>query len=168
MVAGQPTTRSDVPLREGRRMSGWQRIGAVLSILWAIGAPTALAISQNIDASASFDQCLDLAGRTSRNFDDAEQRAKVYDREANACTRVEIASSTSITAAFQSVFTDDETIEYLIIAPILTMWLLGWVIITTVRRVRRGFSPKIEVISAESWDDARWLAKQVTITDRKI
>ena len=145
-------------------MSGWQRIGAVLSILWAIGAPTALAISQNIDASDSFDHCLDLAGRLSRNFDDAEQRAKVYDREANACTRVEMASSTSITA----VFTDKEIIEYLIIAPILTMWLIGWVIITTVRWVRRGFSPKIEMIPAESWDDARWSAKQVTISERNI
>ena len=149
-------------------MSGWQRIGVVLSILWAIGAPIALAISQNIDASDSFDRCLDLAGRISRNFDDIEQRAKVYDREANACTRVEMASSTSITAVFQSVFTDKETIEYLIIAPILTMWLLGWVIITTVRWLRRGFSPKIEVIPAESWDDARWSAKQVTIPDRNI
>ena len=75
-----------------------------------------------------------------------------------------MASSTSITA----VFTDKEIIEYLIIAPILTMWLIGWVIITTVRWVRRGFSPKIEMIPAESWDYARWSAKQVSIPDRNI
>ena len=48
-------------------MSGWQRIGVVISVLWLLAVPSYVIISSNQFADAYYKGCLDLAYRTRLN-----------------------------------------------------------------------------------------------------
>jgi len=44
-------------------MNGWQRVGVVLSVLWAIGLPTYLVKSNNWSVDAKYANCSHLAAQ---------------------------------------------------------------------------------------------------------
>ena len=48
-------------------MSGWKRIGVLISVLWLLAVPSYLIISSNKFADAYYKGCLDLAYRTKLN-----------------------------------------------------------------------------------------------------
>ena len=79
-------------------MSGWQRIGAVISVIWLVAAPIYLMVSQNSQANELYGDCFSSAyqqygpGGSRSNateFDAAKQRCtELHDKIAMPPERV--------------------------------------------------------------------------------
>jgi hypothetical protein len=119
-------------------MSGWQRLGIVLSVLWTITCPIWLVIDTNTRASHDFESCLHLAGSISDDYENADKRAQVYDRMSNRCQHTYLASTTSLS----QMIADEDNKKFLarmIGGPIAATWLLSSIVIVTFRWISRGF-----------------------------
>lgn len=119
-------------------MTGWQRLGIAVSVLWAIGGPAWIVIQTNRDASQDFDHCTALASSVSGGYPDAVRRSQVYDSMSVDCQRTSLASTTSISR----LVADDEgrkLLAFLVGGPLLLMWVLGAIVIWTCRGIAYGF-----------------------------
>jgi len=117
-------------------MSGWQRLGVVLSVLWAIGFPFWLVHNQNRHADQERTACSEWAFSISERYKDADKSAEVYERMIRDCGRTWLASTHSV----YDLLADRQTATFLIGGPIAALWLLGAIIIGTTRWMVRGFS----------------------------
>jgi type II secretory pathway pseudopilin PulG len=105
-------------------MSGWKRIGVVLSVLWAIAVPLWLVADTNSRSNQQFESCLKFAISTSDNYADAIKRKQVYERLADDCQRTAEATST----ALQDIFTkpdDQKALALFIGIPIAALWFFA-------------------------------------------
>ena len=119
-------------------MSGWKRLGIVLSVLWALAGPLWLLIDTNTRADQEFQRCLHLATSVSDNYEAAEKREQVYNTISDRCQRTFLVSTTSL----PQMFADEDTKKLLAFAiggPIAALWLLGAIVIGTCRWISRGF-----------------------------
>jgi hypothetical protein len=99
----------------GFRLNGWQRIGIVLSVLWALSAVVWVPTFLDHRAMKDFKVCIDV-------YTDFSMCQRSLDRQLKDTE----ANRTFITAAVA-------------LAPVVISWLL--IIVATVRWVRRGFQP---------------------------
>jgi hypothetical protein len=104
------------------RLNGWQRIGIVASVIWAIGAPIYLDHAAQQEATEAFGRdyraCRDVP---SNDPDQCFQRASgAYD----TVTRYPLLSANAAVAA---------------LVPIGLGWLLTYALIALVRWIRAGF-----------------------------
>jgi hypothetical protein len=100
------------------RLTGWQRVGIVLSVVWAIGGAfwgNQIGLSQGDWTVAAYRVCLDTRG------DDA------------AC-------STEFHRAFTAAVSDHWTVAIIVgLAPIPLGWLAVYTLVGVGRWVKRGF-----------------------------
>ena len=107
----------------GFRLSGWQRIGIVLSIVWAIAGwfyarHVDLAFHSNV-LSLGYHRCADLPSETERA--DCTERAR-HD--------------------FESSFQGDWLyVAAVALVPILLAWLIPYALVGVNRWMRRAFDP---------------------------
>jgi hypothetical protein len=101
----------------GFRLNGWQRIGIVLSVLWAIVGGTIGWKHAHDEADAAFRSCID-------GVQSAAQLQACRDVHFQA-----IAMPRGISAAIIAFF------------PILVVWVLIFGVVGIVRWIRRGFQP---------------------------
>jgi hypothetical protein len=111
-------------------MSGWQRIGVVISVLWLVGLPVYVLNDNNQRVYNNVLDCITpekLAGGAT--FDQVLQRCHaVYGPYL----------SWGDLARF---FRDNvEMSTGFLLGPIILLWLVGWIVLGTVRWVRRGFT----------------------------
>jgi hypothetical protein len=105
------------------RLNGWQRIGIVASVIWAIGAPIYLDDAAQQGATEAFiryyDTCRDVP---SNDPNQCFQRAgRAYD----AVTRYRLLSANGAVAA---------------LVPVGLGWLLAYALVYLVRWIRGGFA----------------------------
>ena len=116
------------------RLTGWQRIGIVLSILWCLGvlgfaAKAYYEYSQEAAIEASNAECL----ATARKGPSAEEKEK-------ACGTLPPRSEASAQGGAPT--SPVPGFLALLFFPIVVSWLLVYVGMWTTRWVRAGFSPK--------------------------
>jgi hypothetical protein len=126
----------------GRKpMSGWQRIGVLISVLWLLAVPSYLIISSNKFADAYYKGCLDLAYRTKLNSA-AELNAAAQDC---STTRSELAVTP---ARMLKLLLLEEDHAYgliawaALLAPVALMWIIGGIAFGTARWFARGFKAR--------------------------
>jgi hypothetical protein len=94
-------------------MSGWQRIGVVISVLWLVGLPVYVLIDHNLSGAVPPMTPLDLI---------------------------------ALFATGKGAYRGGEPDPYwwiiwiAVLGPIALFWLVGWIVLGTVRWVRRGFT----------------------------
>jgi hypothetical protein len=110
------------------RLNGWQRIGIVASVIWAIGAPIYLddgAVKHAHELFAqSYEHCRDIpTNDPERCF---QQASRLYD-----------------TVPRYSLTTPEQRVNFALAAfvPIVLAWLIAYALIYLVRWIRAGFKP---------------------------
>jgi hypothetical protein len=102
-------------------MSGWQRIGVVISVLWLLGLPLYLRIYNlvlNCDHARVADFC--------RTWSDVEPAGPYLSLSWGYLARL---------------FRDNvEMSTGVLLGPIILLWLVGWIVLSTVRWIQRGFT----------------------------
>jgi hypothetical protein len=115
----------------GRRLNGWQRIGIVLSVLWAIIAAfhEMEEINRRYDAAFSsafspvYQRCRDIQDRNNLPADGEACKEEA----ARATAGVQMESGWNIAIAA--------------LVPIPVFWLIAYALVGLVRWIRRGFKP---------------------------
>jgi hypothetical protein len=106
------------------RLNGWQRIGIVASVIWAIGAPIYMDIAAERDADERFHlvygSCRDVP---SNDPDQCFQRAS---RAYESVPRYHLISANG---------------AFVALAPIPLGWLIAYALVYLVRWIRAGFKP---------------------------
>ena len=106
----------------GFRLNGWQRIGIVLSLLWALGVSQwfLLHVPQRNDPGIEsiYLQCITEAAA---KRDVCQHRAEWFRK--NSWSEFWAAGS------------------WIVLGPLLIVWLLVYIVVWTVRWIRRGFQP---------------------------
>ena len=127
-------------------MSGWQRIGVVISVIWLVAVPIYLMVSQNNRASELYGDCFSSAYQrygpggqsNSTEFDAAKQRCtEVHDRIAMPPDRL---------LRFLSGGDKESWVIWAVmLGPLAAFWAIGGIIFSTVRWIRRGFAEAKEL-----------------------
>ncbi len=118
-------------------MSGWQRLGVVLSVLWIVACPVLLVVSQNVSAEHSSQDCMKLADKIYQG-DGSSTASDRFEKMINDCGRTYLASTTD----YSKMFGDEngkKLLMYAVGVPIVTLWVVGGLLIGTIRWVARGF-----------------------------
>ena len=106
------------------RLNGWQRIGIVASVIWAIGAPIYMDSAAERDADEKFSwvhgSCRDVP---------SNDRDQCYQRASRAYDSVPRYHFTSANGAFVAL------------APIPFGWLLAYAVAYLARWIQAGFKP---------------------------
>jgi hypothetical protein len=113
------------------RANGWQRLGIVLSVLWAVAGPLWLVIDTNTRADESYQSCVSLAYSLSLSSTDQE---KAVER----CGSARLASTTSLPQMWEEK-DGRNALALMVGGPIVAMWLLGGIVISTIRWIAHGF-----------------------------
>jgi hypothetical protein len=113
-------------------MSGWQRIGVVISILWLIGLPTYLMVDMNHRA---------MAWRTSCIINGVMQNLVGNKREVavQTCERNYNGMTISPAEVIANLSSGGVSVWAVLLAPIAILWIVGGGTIWTVRWIGRGF-----------------------------
>ena len=119
-------------------MSGWQRLGIVLSLLWAVAGPLWLLIDTNARASRDFENCLRLVSSVADNYADADGRERAYNRMSDRCQHTYLLSTTSL----PKMIADEDSkkaLALVVFGPLAALWLLGSIVVGSCRWISRGF-----------------------------
>lgn len=124
-------------------MSGWQRLGVVISVLWLLGAPIYFIGDTNATANRVYSMCLShewsLTGRTDYKVAEAK------------CLPIFDELGMSVPKLLNTLFTESNeprmgsgwpgraALWGMLLIPLVIFWLLGGLISRTVRWVARGF-----------------------------
>jgi hypothetical protein len=134
----RPATR----LGEGL-MSGWQRIGVVISVLWILSAPIALVVSQNNSASSYYASCRSTNYDIASNYRQAGRNDLADAIEAKAhdeCWKVPGFTTISKLGSYLVAGDAQSGILWLfLLVPLAAFWVICGIIFSTVRWIRRGF-----------------------------
>ena len=110
-------------------MSGWQRIGVVISVLWLVGLPVYLQWYENERIYNLVLNCIDA------RLPDADS---TFDQALQFCKGVYGPYVTYGDLA--RAFRDDRVMLGLLLVPIVLFWTVGGIVLGAVRWVRRGFT----------------------------
>jgi hypothetical protein len=122
-------------------MSGWQRIGVAISVLWLIASPIYLLVTRNETANKSYAACIEeslMTGTRMREIGKQDE-ADVWERHSNDwCLRgagyispIGLAH-VLLEGSYQSALSWG-----FLLGPIALLWLVGSLVIGTARRVAR-------------------------------
>jgi hypothetical protein len=106
------------------RLNGWQRIGIVASVVWAIGAP----IYKDNEAQMAADERFSRSYNSCRDVpsNDPEQCFQRASRAYDSVPRYHFMSANG---------------AFVALAPIPLGWLLAYALVYLVRWIRAGFKP---------------------------
>jgi hypothetical protein len=118
-------------------MSGWQRIGVVISVLWILAAPSYFVISSYQDAGAYYRRCL---GR----IPDSDTKPEDVGKAMQDCATEERRMVASPARFMQILLFQEDSFEGLlswgiILVPIAIFWIIGGIVLATLRWIGRGF-----------------------------
>jgi hypothetical protein len=116
-------------------MSGWQRLGVVISVLWLVGAPIYFVADMNQTAFRVLGMCYSAGSSSDQTDFDRTQREATCNAQLEEMTW-------STQKLFNTLFTynkDRGVLWAMLLVPLVIFWLFEAVIIGTVRWVRRGF-----------------------------
>lgn len=121
-------------------MSGWQRIGVVITTLWLLGFPIWVVVDQQNRAQSQMEFCVQTAVDS---YSGAEENRRVDECGRRFTQDVQQASLLQLlkTYQFQTPNVGDSVaIWALTLIPIVLLWGIGGIVIGTLRWIRRGFS----------------------------
>jgi hypothetical protein len=118
-------------------MSGWQRIGVVISVLWLVGLPVYTLMHHNLSVQERTVDCVARLGAT------AEWCWQTFYQVPMSPLDVQ-----GMLVGREPLVGANHTIEHsynmelamVVWGPIILLWLVGWIVFGTVRWVRRGFT----------------------------
>jgi hypothetical protein len=113
-------------------MSGWQKIGALASLLWLIGLPIYLMMDSNRRASEFYNWCQRVESNLAFEMT-AEQQHDTCWRSAKFMTPTVLAQTLIAGNA------DTVTLWSFMLVPLAIFWGIWGIILATVRWKRRGF-----------------------------
>src|SRR5260221_1438552 len=116
-------------------MSGWQRIGVVISVLWVIGLPNYLVVSSGISAGKEYEQCLE---KPLPNLTSEEKHDICW----SISSHWAIDTITWKTVGYTLFVGNSDTVALwsMMLGPIVIFWLVGSITLATIRWIRRGFA----------------------------
>jgi hypothetical protein len=124
----------------GDIMSGWQRIGVVISLLWLIGLPIFVMLDTNRRASDFYTWCRSVEAKAASDTRSSGREAESTEQQHENCRRLAgFMTPTVLADTLIAGNTDTVTLWSLMLVPLAIFWLIGGVIFATVRRIRRGF-----------------------------
>ena len=114
------------------RVSGWQKFGVLVSIVWMIGLPICVMIDSNRRASEFYNMC--------RKVESNLASAMTTEQQHEACWRsAKFITPTVLAQTLIAGNADTVTLWFFMLAPLVIFWVIGCIILSTVRRIRRGF-----------------------------
>jgi hypothetical protein len=118
-------------------MSGWQRIGLVLSIVWVLILPIWLVRDNNSRAEEDMEVCVKYA--VMNNTGDRENAriaecGEAYSRSLTTLPR--------LMTEFLTAGPDRLVFWSITLVPIVALWIIGSIVIGTLRWIGRGFGKK--------------------------
>jgi hypothetical protein len=123
--------------------SGWQRIGVAISVLWLIALPIYLLVTKNEAANKSYAACIEeslMTGTRMREVGNQDE-ADAWERHSNDwCLRgAGYMSPIGLAHVFLEGSYHSAALWGFLLGPIAVLWLVGGLVIGTVRRAARGF-----------------------------
>jgi hypothetical protein len=131
-------------------MSGWQRIGVVISILWLIASPAYLLVTKNQAANKSYAACIEsslMTGTRLRYIGQYDQ-ADAWERHSNdwCLGTAGYMSPVGLAHALLEGSYRSAILWGVFLGPIALLWLVGSLVIGTFRwRRRRLLSTEYQV-----------------------
>jgi len=125
-------------------MSGWQRIGVVISVIWLVAFPIYLVVDTNQHADAFYFLCRKIKYDTASRYRDTGKSdvADAMDKRAHEeCW--EPAGHMSPSKMASDLLAGDSKSAIMwafILAPIILFWLIGGAIFGITRWIRKGFA----------------------------
>lgn len=125
-------------------MSGWQRIGVLISVLWIVGTPIYLMVDTNNTAEAVYQSCIrsaDLAFEPGGFEGDNPGELKVAEQRcARSFYNMRMSPRKLMRLLLGREGEETLIVWTMILGPIILFWLVGGATFTTVRLVRRWFA----------------------------
>ena len=122
--------------------SGWQRIGVAISVLWLIALPIYLLITKNEPANKSYAACIEESLMTASRMREVgkQDEADAWERHSNDwCLRgAGYMSPVGLAHVFLEGSYHSAALWGFLLGPIALLWLVGSLVIGTVRRTARG------------------------------
>jgi hypothetical protein len=112
------------------RLTGWQKIGVLVSIVWMIDLPVCVMLDSNRRASEFYNVCRKLEPKLAADMT-AEQQHEACWRSAKFMTPTVLAQTLIAGNA------DTATLWFFMLGPLVIFWAIGGIILATVRRIRR-------------------------------
>ena len=125
-------------------MSGWQRIGMLISVLWFIGTPIYLMVDTNNSAGAVYQSCIrsaDLAFQPGGFEGDNPGELKAAERRcARTFDNMRMSPRKLMRLLLGMEGEDTPIVWTIILGPIILLWLVGSATFAMVRWVRNWFA----------------------------
>jgi hypothetical protein len=111
-------------------MSGWQKIGVTLSVLWLIGLPIYVMVDSNRRASNFYAWCRNAESKIASGMTAQEQH--------EWCSRsAKFMTPTVLAQVLVAGNADTLTMWFLMLGPIVVFWLIAGIIFTALWSLRR-------------------------------
>ena len=112
------------------RVSGRQKIGVLVSILWMVGLPICVMIDSNRRASEFYDMCRKVESNLGSDLGTEQQH--------EACWRTaKFMTPTVLAQTLIAGNADTATLWFFMLGPLVIFWAIGGIILATVRRIWR-------------------------------
>jgi hypothetical protein len=125
-------------------MSGWQRIGVLISVLWFVGTPIYLMVDTNNTAGAVYQSCIrsaDLAFEPGGFEGDNPGELKTAERRcARSFYNMRMSPRKLMRLLLGMEGEETPIVWAIILGPIILFWLVGGATFATVRWARRWFA----------------------------
>ena len=122
-------------------MSGWQRVGVVISILWLVGVPIYFMVDQNQSAGTVYESCLQDAyliyGPVGYKGDNPAEFRLASQRCSETRNRM-FMSLKKLIGVLLGQDKESQVIWTAMFVPLALFWVIGGVVIATVRWIFRG------------------------------
>jgi hypothetical protein len=123
-------------------MSGWQRIGVVISLLWLVGLPIYLMADSNRRASDFYTWCRSIESKfaSDKRSSGRDDLAETTEQQHEKCWRsARFMTPTVMAHTLIAGNVDTVALWSLMLVPLVIFWIIGGLIFATMRWVRRGF-----------------------------
>jgi hypothetical protein len=125
-------------------MSGWQRIGAAISVLWLIASPIYLLVTKNEAANKTYAACIEeslVTGTRMREIG-KQGEADAWEHHSNdwCLGAAGYMSPVDLAHALLEGSYYSAVLWSFLLGPIALLWLVGSLVIGTARWVGRGLS----------------------------
>ena len=125
-------------------MSGWQRIGAAISVLWLIASPIYLLLTKNEAANKTYAACIEeslMTGTRMREIGKQDE-ADAWEHHSNdwCLGAAGYMSPVGLALALLEGGYHSAVLWGFLLGPIALLWLVGSLLIGTARWVGRGLS----------------------------
>jgi hypothetical protein len=119
-------------------MSGWQRIGVVISLLWLVGLPIYVMLDSNRRASNFYTWCRSVEAKAASDMRLSGRAAESTEQQHENCWRLAgFMSPTVLADTLIAGNADTVALWSLMLVPLVIFWLIAGIVFATVRRIRQ-------------------------------